>query len=55
MDFYSALNMKMMTMDDEDFIQSNIFDEKEWREIIQSAIAKAFDTSKKLIILGPKK
>lgn len=30
-EFYSALNIRMMTMDDEEFLEFNLFDEKLWR------------------------
>lgn len=54
-EFYSSLNMKVMTMDDEDFKAFNLFDQKEWREIIQVAIAKAFEITKKMLTLNSKK
>ena len=47
--------MKVMTMDDEDFKIFNLFDEKEWREIIQIAIAKTFEITKKMLALNAKK
>lgn len=54
-EFYTTLNMKVMTMDDEDFKEFNLFDEKEWREIIQVAISKAFEITKKMLALNLKK
>jgi hypothetical protein len=52
-EFYSALNTKLIIMDDEDFRNDQLFTEGEWKNIIQASITKAFELTKKLIAAPP--
>jgi hypothetical protein len=49
-EFYTALNNKLITMDDEDFKNSELFNEEQWKDVIQSGTVKAFEITKKLLV-----
>ena len=49
-EFYVALKMRLMTMDDDEFSQSKIFSLEEWKNIIQTSITAAHYLVKKMMM-----
>ena len=49
--------MKLLTMDDQQFRESQLFPESIWKEIIQGAIVDAYELTKKSILneINPQK
>ena len=49
-EFYVALKMKLMTMDDEEFASSHLFTTDQWKDIISSSISASFYLVKKILM-----